>query len=101
MASSLAASFGACARALAQRDCLRTAIAVEQYRLDHGALPESLDVLTPKYIEAVPVDPFDGHTIRYRLTDTGFMVYSVGDNRVDDGGVDDMRTGDVVFTVKR
>ena len=35
------------------------------YHADHGALPETLDALVPRYLPAVPVDYHDGATIRY------------------------------------
>jgi hypothetical protein len=34
----------------------------------------------------VPLDPFDGQPIRYRHTDYGIVIYSVGDNGIDDEG---------------
>jgi len=39
-------------------------------------------------VSEVPVDPLDpdGGLLRYRLTDDGYVLYSVGQNGVDDGG---------------
>jgi hypothetical protein len=34
----------------------------------------------------VPTDPFDGRPLRYRRLADGVVVYSVGDDRADDGG---------------
>ena len=40
-------------------------LAIEAWRLDHGSLPISLDQLTGKYIERLPVDPYDGRQFGY------------------------------------
>jgi hypothetical protein len=73
-------------RAQAHRLVAYCALAVEQYRLGTGHLPESLDQLVPQYLETVPQDPFDGQPMRYRLLDQGFVVYSIGEDLSDDGG---------------
>ncbi len=58
--------------------------ALHAYRRDEGALPEMLDALVPGYLAAVPVDLFDGEPMKYDR-ERG-IVYSVGRDRVDDGG---------------
>jgi hypothetical protein len=73
-------------------DLARVAIALERYRLAHGEYPESLDALTPQFMENIPHDVIGGQPLHYRRTDDGqFVLYSVGWNETDDGGV-------VVFT---
>jgi hypothetical protein len=62
-------------------------LAVDRYVLTHAGLPDSLDVLVPDYLDRVPLDPFDGQPLRYRRVGEGFVVYAVGENLVDDGGV--------------
>ncbi len=77
----------------------RTVVALEEYRLAHGSqLPTKLDQLVPEYIEVLPVDLYGGTHIRYRVIDGGYIVYSVGEDYKDDGGIPD---SDIVFTVKR
>jgi hypothetical protein len=73
-------------RAQAHRLVAYCALAVEQYRLGTGELPESLDKLVPQYLDTVPLDPFDGQPLRYRLLNQGFVVYSIGEDLSDDGG---------------
>ncbi len=69
-------------------DLARTAIALERYRLAHGEFPESLDTLAPQFISVVPHDVIGGQPIKYRRTVDGqFVLYSVGWNERDDGGV--------------
>jgi hypothetical protein len=66
--------------------CLELLLAIERYRLRHGAWPESLGQLTPGLLEGVPLDPFDGQPLRYRRLEDGAMVYSVGHDGVDNSG---------------
>ena len=66
----------------------RMAIALERYRLAHGEFPESLDALAPQFMEKIPHDIINGQLLHYRQTDDGqFVLYSVGWNETDDGGV--------------
>jgi hypothetical protein len=65
----------------------QTALAVERFRLANaGRLPASLAELTPKYLAALPVDPFDGEPLRFKTRTTGYVVYSIGQDGKDDGG---------------
>ena len=64
------------------------ALAVAAYRTEHGRYPAALADLVPHYLEAVPLDPFTGDAIRYRVVEGAAVIYSVGFDRVDDGGGD-------------
>jgi hypothetical protein len=69
-------------------DLARVAMALERYRLAHGEYPESLDPLTPQFITKQPHDIINGEPLHYRRTADGrFVLYSVGWNETDDGGV--------------
>ncbi|MGA2852974.1 MAG: hypothetical protein ABSE90_02415 [Verrucomicrobiota bacterium] len=69
-------------------DLARTAITLERYRLAHGEYPASLAVLAPQFIEKVPHDVIGGQPLKYRREADGqFVLYSVGWNERDDGGV--------------
>lgn len=66
----------------------RTAIALERYRLAQGSFPESLEALVPKYLVALPRDVVGGQPMKYRRNAKDqFLLYSVGWNGTDDGGV--------------
>jgi hypothetical protein len=69
---------------------LRTAlvaVAVERYRLARdGRMPDSLSELAPHYLNAVPIDPFDGQPLRLRRLDGGYVIYSIGADGEDDAG---------------
>ena len=69
-------------------DLARTACALERYRLAHGGYPEALNALVPQFIAQVPHDVIGGQPLKYRRTDDGkFVLYSIGWNEKDDGGV--------------
>lgn len=70
-----------------RRDAAITTIALEIYRRKHNAWPASLNDLVPSIMPALPIDRFDGQPLRYRLLDGKPLLYSVGTDREDDGGV--------------
>jgi hypothetical protein len=60
----------------------RAGLALLQYKQAHGVLPPTLDALG---VEGL-VDPFTEEPLRYRPEGEGFLVYSVGEDRRDNGG---------------
>jgi hypothetical protein len=75
------------AQAQATVNLSRVACALERYRLANGKYPDSLNALAPQLLTAVPLDPIDGHSLRYvREDDAHFVLYSVGWNQTDDSG---------------
>lgn len=72
----------------AEREAMRTAIAIEMHRIDVGSFPATLEDLVPSYLRAVPTDPFSEESLRYRVVDDGesFTLYSVGLDGIDDLG---------------
>ncbi|MFO0845729.1 MAG: hypothetical protein U0797_25650, partial [Gemmataceae bacterium] len=76
-------------RAEALLRALRAAVAADRYRLAHGAWPASLGDLAPTYLDAVPLDPFDGKPLRHVRHADGITTYSVGLDGKDDGGTID------------
>jgi hypothetical protein len=70
-----------------EANIVTAAIALERYRLGHHAYPDALAKLVPEFVQSVPVDCMDGHDLRYRLNlDGTYLLYSVGDDGVDNGG---------------
>ena len=70
---------------LAKVRSARIAIMIELYRREQGKLPESLAELEIAGQE-LPLDPFTGQDLIYRPTDSGYLVYSLGEDRQDNGG---------------
>jgi hypothetical protein len=76
------------ATALALARTANAAIAIERYRRANAGLPPtSLETLVPMYLDRVPTDPFSGVAIRYLRQPERVVVYSLGANEKDDGGV--------------
>jgi hypothetical protein len=66
--------------------CAEAALAAERYHLAEHAWPGDLNALVPRYLPAIPTDPFDGQPLRMRHLPDGMVVYSIGPDRTDDGG---------------
>jgi RNA polymerase sigma factor (sigma-70 family) len=79
-----------------QRRNLRLALALAAYRGEHGRYPEKLAALAPRYLNQVPDDLFSGKSLIYRPSGTGYLLYSVGINGLDEEGrdSDDTPAGD-------
>lgn len=52
----------------ADRRAARLMLALRRFELKHDRPPEVLAELVPEFLPAVPLDPFDGATFRYRLS---------------------------------
>lgn len=95
--------------ATARQRLALTALAVENFANDAGRVPEKLEELTPKFLAEVPGDPFSGLELEYRRTERGYVIYSVGPDRRDNGGLEisrkkesaDKKSYDITFTVER
>ena len=75
------------AEAQALREAVGVAMAATGYRLDHGAYPANAEALVPAYLDAIPLDPFDGKPLRFKKNEDGSItIYSIGRDGKDDGG---------------
>jgi hypothetical protein len=85
----------------AKVDLLRTGIALERHRLAEGRLPGDLKELVPAYLAELPLDPYDGKPLRYRIQPDGSpLLWSIGSDLVDEGGLphlDRNTKGDLVW----
>jgi hypothetical protein len=68
------------------RDSALVVIAIELHRRREGRLPSKLDELVPELLPRVPLDLFTGEPIRYRVEGDSFVLWSVGNDYIDDGG---------------
>jgi len=60
--------------------------AIETYRHENGAYPQSLDALAPSVLPELPNDPFTGSPFHYQPQGNRYRLYSAGVNMRDDGG---------------
>ena len=65
---------------------LMVEFAVRLFDAKQQRLPTRIEELVPEFLPAVPLDPFSGNPLIYRQADSGYVVYSTGPNRTDDGG---------------
>jgi len=70
----------------AQRRGIAIALAAARYRLEHGEFPPDLAALAPKYLTAMPLDPYDGLPLKVRREPDVFVIWSIGDDFTDQGG---------------
>lgn len=66
--------------------CIIVALAAERSRQEKGKWPKSLDQLCPAYLIRLPLDSYDGASLRYRRLDDGIVIYAVGNDGIDNGG---------------
>jgi hypothetical protein len=90
----------------AEIEAFITVAGLQYYRKTQGQYPENLDKLVKaRIIKELPMDPYSDKALIYRRTGDGFILYSVGENFVDDGGIaqkydrwgDEDEEGDRVF----
>ncbi len=73
-------------RVIAHERLLAIELALRCYEYEQAHAPTSLEQLVPNYIQRVPIDPFSDRPVTYRPQGTDWLVYSVGEDGVDDGG---------------
>jgi len=62
-------------------------LAIKRFEKEKGRYPTSLDELVKAgYLKKLPVDPYSDGPFVYKKTDSGFLLYSLGENLKDDGG---------------
>jgi len=66
------------------------ALAAAAFHRDFGRYPSSPEELIPAYLEAVPVDPFDGKPLRLKPLTGGMDLFSVGPEKRDVGGTSEL-----------
>jgi len=61
-------------------------IALRRYKNKHSHWPENLDQVKLFTSAEILVDPLNGHSFVYKLTEKDFILYSKGKNGIDEGG---------------
>lgn len=97
-----------CAATDARLRMADTSLAIKRFQMQQGRSPESLVELVPEFLPQLPIDPFQpdgapsspaaggrgdtaaspsvGQPLQFKKTDGVITIYSIGENRVDDGG---------------
>jgi hypothetical protein len=73
-------------RHIAQLRGSRLIVALRRYKNKNGSWPESLDDIQSSASKEIFVDPINGGSFIYKLTDENFTLYSKGKNNIDENG---------------
>ena len=79
------------------------AVSLACFHAESGRWPTELKELCPSLLKTIPIDRFSGKPLIYRPSKDGYLLYSIGRNRKDDGGQNppnDARKDDIVAEVK-
>ena len=68
---------------VARLNMTRAGLGVFEYRREHGVFPQSLDELKLEKLS----DPYVEQPLHYRAEKDGFLIYSVGEDMHDNGGI--------------
>jgi hypothetical protein len=69
-----------------RRKLLMTELSIRAYQLENGTSPKALLDLVPRFLTALPIDPYSGTSFHYRPQSNGFEIYSVGPDGKDNNG---------------
>ena len=72
---------------LAHRDAILLALACHRYHKANHEWPTSLDQLVGKWLKDTPIDRINGEPLKFRIKENAPVIYSVGQDGDDDGGV--------------
>lgn len=89
LVSMLESTMFADARAVATRNMTIISLGLRRYRLKHKKLPATLDELVPDFLDAVPIDPYDGQPVRYLSQADSALLYCLGSDLINNGGETD------------
>ncbi|MHC4155356.1 MAG: hypothetical protein ACYST6_10610 [Planctomycetota bacterium] len=73
-------------RTLAERRAIHILTGLRQYKDVHGRWPQDLGVLRDLVQPEILIDPINGGAFVYKLTQDGFVLYSRGQNNIDENG---------------
>jgi hypothetical protein len=82
-----------------QLELAKLSFAVAAYRQDVGEYPASLADLATDYTTVSHIDPFSGVPYVFKTESNGFVLYSVGEDQQDDGGITRDEAGEGQFMV--
>ncbi len=73
---------------------LRVALRVDQFYRTKGNFPNSLTDVLDESMPEIPQGTYSNQPVVYRTTPTGFVIYGLGTNGIDDGGGGDQDESD-------
>lgn len=79
------------ARTLAWQRCVQTVLVIEKENLQAGKRPTTWEEIVPRLMTEQPLDPFTGMPLLMKATADCYVVYSAGEDGIDQGGPLDER----------
>ena len=70
-----------------QTELSQCAFALAAWKAEPSEYPNDLALLLPECLKSIPIDRFNDKPLTYQRTETGYRLYSVGENLDDDGGM--------------
>lgn len=86
------ATFGQYERQEQELDLSLLAVTLALHRAERGRYPERLEELAPLYLKSIPTDRYRRSPLVYKPQGDGYLLYSLGENGRDDGGVNKQDT---------
>jgi hypothetical protein len=83
--------------AVARREAMDAMLAARRFQRKQGQWPTTLEQMSPEFLPKIPVDPFAGTPLRLKVDADFIRIYSIGRDRLDDGGESDGKAPDVGF----
>ena len=74
-------------RRKAYHEAVVTILAIQAFEAEKGRLPNSLAELEAESFPSVPIDPYSGKPLVYKVAGDDFILYSVGQDFADSGGL--------------
>lgn len=103
--SLLAPAIGRCyyaqERSKMEMELTQITLALAAWNKENKEWPKSLKQLVPKYLLSIPNDRFNDQDLKYTSDGKTFLLYSVGDDRKDNGGKSDRNVNnerDIIVT---
>ncbi len=90
--------------AMTEQNLVKTALAIERFKLSKQRLPAQLTELLPNYLKKIPWDYLGNAPVCYQKTEKGYLVYGAGNNGKDDKALwlpEHRQYIDQVFKVER
>lgn len=75
-------------RTIGRQEAVIAALAIHRYRLKYGKWPQDYADVSPEFVGEFPIDQVNGALVNFKTDETGLLIYSVGNDRDDDGGKD-------------
>ncbi|MFT7631914.1 MAG: hypothetical protein ACI87E_002956 [Mariniblastus sp.] len=75
-------------RTISRQESVVAALAIHRYFIKNGEWPTSVNDVSPEFVNEFPIDQVNGALLNFKIENDQPIIYSVGGDRDDNGGVD-------------